>query len=212
PNDFIEVDGVEGTVARLTSRATILISPEGNHIRIPNATVFKGRITNFTRDPNRRFDFVLGVDAESDLAAALSTAVDALSGLGFVLDDPEVGAWVSEVGDSNVLLTFTGWVDQSKTSFPKARGEAIRTAKIALETAGFGLPEPIYLVKLDGAIPGSATAVEPSIQAHAAPEISDLPSASDPGQVEDASSDAAERERDATDGNENLLNEAQKGE
>lgn len=49
PNDFVDIHGDTGTVARLTSRATILISPEGNHIRIPNATVYKGRIVNFPR-------------------------------------------------------------------------------------------------------------------------------------------------------------------
>ena len=213
PDDFIEVEGVEGTVARLTSRATILISPEGNHIRIPNATVFKGRITNFTRDPNRRFDFVLGVDADADLARALNTAAEAISELSFVLDNPEVGAWVSEVGDSNVLLMFTGWVDQTKTSFPKARGEAIRTAKIALETAGFGLPEPIYRVRLDGQAPvADAPRETPTRVQSIAPATSDLPSAADPGHVEDASSEAAERERDATDGDENLLSEGQKAE
>jgi small-conductance mechanosensitive channel len=213
PDDYIEVDGVAGTVARLTSRATILISPEGNHIRIPNATVFKGRITNFTRDPNRRFDFVLGVDADADLAQALSVAVEAIAGLDFVLDNPEVGAWLSEVGDSNVLLTFTGWVDQTLTSFPKARGEAIRTAKNALERAGFGLPEPIYRVRLDGQVPQVDTG--PSAPKTAQPvrtEISALPSAADPGQVEDAFSEAAERERDATNADDNLLSGAQKEE
>jgi small-conductance mechanosensitive channel len=39
PRDFVDIDGVQGSVARLTSRATILVSPDGNQIRIPNAAV-----------------------------------------------------------------------------------------------------------------------------------------------------------------------------
>ncbi len=39
-NDFVSIDGHQGNVLRLTSRATILMSPDGNHIRIPNAMVF----------------------------------------------------------------------------------------------------------------------------------------------------------------------------
>ncbi|MEM6276825.1 MAG: mechanosensitive ion channel domain-containing protein, partial [Pseudomonadota bacterium] len=44
PNDAVEINGDKGLVIRLTSRATILLSFDGNHIRIPNATVFKSRI------------------------------------------------------------------------------------------------------------------------------------------------------------------------
>ena len=54
PNDAVEINGDEGKVIRLTSRATILLSWDGNHIRIPNATVFKSRIVNYSRNAERR--------------------------------------------------------------------------------------------------------------------------------------------------------------
>jgi small-conductance mechanosensitive channel len=217
PNDFVDIQGDMGTVARLTSRATILISPEGNHIRIPNATVYKGRIVNFTRDPQRRFDFDLGVDADADQAAALSIAVDALKSLPFVLDDPEVGAWVKEVGDSNVVLTFTGWVDQSAVNFPKARGEAIRIAKTALEAAGFGLPEPIYRVRLDASTSAHVGMTEgsdatPGAKPAPEPEAAPLPEAADPTRTENAPTEAAARERAVSEDEENLLDADQRGE
>ncbi len=69
PNDYIAVEGYEGHVVRLTSRATILLTLEGNHVRIPNATVFKGIITNYTRHPKRRFDFTVGIGTQENLAA-----------------------------------------------------------------------------------------------------------------------------------------------
>lgn len=216
PDDLVDIQGDVGTVARLTSRATILISPEGNHIRIPNATVYKGRIVNFTRDSQRRFDFELGVDADADLATAMATAVEALKGLPFVLDDPAVGAWVEKVGDSNVVITFTGWVDQRETSFPKARGEAIRTAKNALETAGFGLPEPIYRVRLDGQYSAGTTQPvqepENADRPAAAPQKTALPAASDPTEKEDAQMEAASRERASSNAEGNLLDPRQNSE
>lgn len=216
PNDFVEIDGDTGSVARLTSRATILISAEGNHIRIPNATVFKGRIVNYTRDPQRRFDFDLGVDAECDLAAALATATNAINALPFVLRDPEVSAWVKEVGDSNVILTFTGWVNQRETNFLKARGEAIRIAKNALEAAGFGLPEPIYRLRVDdrsrlGALT-KKTAPTPQPAPPRPKADTPLPSAADPERTEDATEDAIARERSATDTGEDLLSEERQAE
>jgi hypothetical protein len=44
---------------------------------------------------------------------------------------------------------FTGWVDQNRSDFQKVRSLAIRAAKMALETQGFTLPEPIYRLRFD---------------------------------------------------------------
>ncbi|MGR3200274.1 MAG: mechanosensitive ion channel domain-containing protein, partial [Paracoccus sp. (in: a-proteobacteria)] len=55
PNDLIEVAGMRGRVIRLTSRGTTLLTLDGNHIRIPNQIIYKAVLTNFTRNPERRF-------------------------------------------------------------------------------------------------------------------------------------------------------------
>ncbi|AXS40761.1 mechanosensitive ion channel family protein [Breoghania sp. L-A4] len=156
PRDFIALEGVEGFVIRLTSRATILMDVDGNHIRIPNASVFKANIVNYTRNPERRFSFDLGVDADSVLHEALDVCHDTLDSLDFVLKDPEPAAWIEKVGDSNVLIGVAGWINQTETDFIKARSEAIRSVKAALETAGFALPEPIYRLRFDEGAPVAA--------------------------------------------------------
>lgn len=157
PNDLVEIEGELGHVIRLTSRATVILSVDGNHVRIPNATVFKAKITNYTRNADRRFEFELGVDADADLSAALKISLDAVERAEFVLSDPAPAAWVENVGDSNVVLTYSAWIDQRQTDFLRARGEAIRLAKNALETNGFGLPEPIYRLRFDGQLPVDGT-------------------------------------------------------
>ncbi|MBH5321603.1 mechanosensitive ion channel family protein [Aurantiacibacter sediminis] len=149
-NDHIVIDGThEGRVIRLTSRATVILTLDGNHLRIPNSTVFKGTILNYTRNPQRRFDFALGVDADDDAEAARQLGRDTLAGMPFVLDDPAPEVRISEVGDSNVVLQFFGWIDQGKADFFKAKSRAIAIAKVALEEAGFALPEPIYRLRFD---------------------------------------------------------------
>ena len=45
--DHILINKQEGIVVRLTSRATILMTLDGNQLRIPNAEVFKATILNF---------------------------------------------------------------------------------------------------------------------------------------------------------------------
>lgn len=150
-NDHVLVDEHEGRVVRLTSRATILMTLDGNHLRVPNSTVFKAVILNYTRNPERRFDFELGVDANDDPVAAMATGIAAITALDFVLDEPRPDAVIKSVGDSNIVIRFYGWVNQSETDFGKARSLAIRAAKDAVEDAGFTLPEPIYRLRFDGA-------------------------------------------------------------
>ena len=147
--DHVVINDREGIVVRLTSRATILMTLEGNQLRIPNADVFKGIILNYTQNPERRFTFELGVDANDDPLAAIKVGLDAIQRLDFVLAEPKAIAIITHVGDSNIVLEFLIWVDQSKTDFGKARSIAIRETKHALENQGFSLPEPIYRLRFN---------------------------------------------------------------
>ncbi len=142
PNDHVRVEGQEGHVLRLTSRATLLLTLDGNHVRIPNATVFKGILINYTRNPRRRFEFQLGVAPETDLSTALSRGLEVLATMEGVLDEPQPAAWIHTLGDSTVVLLFLGWVDQREVDFAKARSEAIRRVKEDFDAAGIGMPEP----------------------------------------------------------------------
>ncbi|WP_182405694.1 mechanosensitive ion channel domain-containing protein [Psychrobacter sp. GP33] len=147
--DHIVINGKEGIVVRLTSRATILMTLDGNQLRIPNAEVFKSTILNYTKNPERRFTFELGVDNNDDPLAAIKVAIDVIRTLDFVLDKPKAIATIKEVGDSNIILEFKIWVNQLETDFYKARSIAIREAKHALENSGFSLPEPIYRLRFN---------------------------------------------------------------
>ena len=161
-NDHVIIGDKEGRVIRLTSRATILMTLDGNHLRIPNGQVFKEIILNYTRNPQRRFEFELGVDADDDAMAARELAIETLKGLPYVLGDPPPEARITAVGDSNVVIQVLAWIDQSQTDWHKARSRTIPAVKVALEEAGFGLPEPIYRLRFD---PRSATLPFENIEA-----------------------------------------------
>lgn len=147
--DQIVINDKEGIVVRLTSRATILMTLDGNQLRIPNAEVFKATILNYTKNPERRFTFELGVDANDDPLAAIKVGLDAICTLDFVLDKPKATAIITNVGDSNIILQFLVWVDQTQTDYYKARSITIRETKHSLENEGFTLPEPIYKVRFN---------------------------------------------------------------
>ena len=148
PNDLVLIEGIEGHVTAMTSRATVLTTLESNHVRIPNATVFKAVITNYSREPSRRFDFRVGVETD-DLRHAVDLGLDTIRALDFVLDDPAPLGFIEEVGDSAIVLFFAGWIDQRNTSWPKAKSEAIRVVMLAFAEADIGVPEPIYRLRFD---------------------------------------------------------------
>lgn len=159
-NDVISIDDVTGKVVRLTSRELLIMTFDGNHVRIPNANVFKSVLTNYTRNPRRRFEFSLGIDVEEDLAVAQELGVATLRAMPGVLDQPEPFAVVADVGDSNVAVTFYGWVNQKEADFLKVRSTAIRLVKTAFDEADIVMPEPIYIVKSIPMAPAAEKAEE----------------------------------------------------
>ncbi len=148
PRDHVVINGNEGVVVALTSRATILMTLDGNHLRLPNALVFRSVTLNYTRNPSRRFDFEVGIGVHEDLVRAQQIGVDALKALDGVIATPPPRAFITALGDSNVQVRYHGWVDQRAHDFQRVKGEAIRRVKLALEDADMDLPEPIYRVQL----------------------------------------------------------------
>lgn len=171
PEDHVVINDLEGVIIRLTSRATILMTLDGNHLRVPNADVFKGTILNYTRNPKRRFSFELGIDANDNPLEASEFGLTVLRELGFVLSDPEPSAIIVKVGDSNIVIDFKAWVDQRETDFAKARGVGISAVKTVLEDQGFTLPEPIYRIRIDeaGTLSSALRTSKPSIPVREAP-------------------------------------------
>lgn len=148
-NDHVKIDSWEGRVVRLTSRATVLMTLDGNHLRIPNSTVFKAVIVNFTTNPTRRFAFDVGIDPAADPATARAVALEAMRGQDFVLPAPEPSTEVVSIDGATQVLRFTGWVDQTQTGFGKARTLVIEAVRRALRGQGFALPDTVYHVRME---------------------------------------------------------------
>jgi small-conductance mechanosensitive channel len=157
-NDQVMIDDHEGRVVRLTSRATVLMTPDGNHLRIPNSTVFKAVILNFTTNPKRRFTFDFTIDHAADPCHARACGLEAIEALDFVLAEPEPRAEIAEMPGMNQILRFSGWVDQTHTDHKRARTRAYEAVRAALRDAGFILPDATYRVVMSEPPPP----VEPS--------------------------------------------------
>ncbi len=150
PHDHIVLENYEGLVMKLTSRATILMTLDGNHVRIPNSTVYKGIILNYSRNPKRRFTFEVGIDTAVDIEAARQLAVETLRQTPGVISDPPIRCAVEKLGDSNVVLQIQAWTTQDQFDYRKVKSAAIRDVKEAFDLANYEMPEPIYRLKVQG--------------------------------------------------------------
>lgn len=189
PHDFVAVEGYEGHVARLTNRATVLVTLDGNYVRIPNAKVFQGVLVNYSRNPLRRFEFQVGIGTDVDIAAAQDLARRTLGAMSAVLDEPEPLVTVAELGDSNVIMDVRAWVDQREVSFGKVRSEAIRRIKERFEDAEFDMPEPIYRLRLSA--DAGVVRVDESGAQPAPASTARSPNRSTPDAAEDAAADVS---------------------
>ena len=146
--DAVEIDGFQGKVVRLTSRDTVLMTFDGNHLRIPNSKIITSVLKNFSRNPLRRYDFAIGVSNELDLVAVHNLGMEILRSLNSVLESPGPNIIIEALGDSTVNMRFFAWIDQRESDFGKSKSEAIRLVKDAFDQAHFDMPEPTYRVNL----------------------------------------------------------------
>lgn len=147
-NDLVLVGSQEGKVVRMTAREMILLTLDGNQVRVPNATVFKSTIRNYTRNPMRRFDFSVGVGLDEDLLFVQEVARRTLEAMEGVLKEPAPFMLVEEIGNSSVNVRFFGWVDQRKSDWFKVRSQAMRLVKKALDYNLIGMPFETYALHI----------------------------------------------------------------
>jgi small conductance mechanosensitive channel len=136
PGHHVRIDSHEGRVVALTSRATMLMTMDGNELRLPNALVFKAVIQNFSINPRRRFEFRVTIDATQSIRVSHGLALAQIAGVDGVLHDPGPSWTVVEYAPTGIVLQFFGWVDQRASDMGKVRAEAIRRVKAEFTRAG----------------------------------------------------------------------------
>lgn len=139
--DVIEVLGHTGVVRKVTSRGTLLMDFDGNHIQLSNAAVYKSTIRNFTANPRQRLSFTVGIGYEDDIAHAQAVLLAMLREHPAVLEDPEPLVLAESLGASTVNLRAYYWIDNARHSVLKVGSAAIRLGKAALENAGVSMPD-----------------------------------------------------------------------
>lgn len=134
--NFIEAQGVQGTVRTVTLFHTIITTPENKIIYIPNGGLSNNVIVNFNEATTRRLEWVVGIDYGADTDKALSLLVQLLQHDDRILKTPEPYVAVQALGPSSIDLVVRAWVDREQVllvsnDFNKAVLDAFNEAGIS---------------------------------------------------------------------------------
>lgn len=140
--DLVEITGQTGIVQNLNTRSTVLLTLDGNHIQIPNATVYKSTITNFSSNPTRRSSFVIGIGYDSSAAEAQTLILNVLRAHPAVKNSPVPLVLLEELGAATMNLRASYWFDSVIHAPVRINSALLRQAKNALVGAGVSLPDP----------------------------------------------------------------------
>jgi small conductance mechanosensitive channel len=138
--DYIDADGIAGTVREIGLFATELETFDGVYVMVPNGIIIGRSIKNFTRLPTRRVDVAVGVAYGDNLEQALATALSVLKEDSRILPTPEPQAMVMALADSAVNINLRCWT--GRDNYWDVFFDVQKNVKIRLEAEGFTIPFP----------------------------------------------------------------------
>ncbi|HCA22731.1 MAG TPA: mechanosensitive ion channel protein MscS [Pseudomonas sp.] len=138
--EYIEAQGVGGTVDSIQIFNTILKTPDNKTVIIPNGSLSNGNIINYSRQPTRRVDLNIGIDYGDDVKKARSILLGLAAADSRVMKDPEAVVWLVSLGDNSVNLSLRMW---TKTEdFWGVFWDIQEQAKEAFDAQGITIPFP----------------------------------------------------------------------
>ncbi len=138
--DYVDAGGIAGTVVEIGMFNTEIKTRKGLCLIVPNKIVWESPITNFTRNPTRRFDLPVGIGYDDDVDDALTLLMGLMRDNAQVLDDPEPLVMVEELGDNAVIINLRGW--SKSDDYWNAVWALKRDMKVELQKAGYTIPFP----------------------------------------------------------------------
>lgn len=145
--DQIVVNGHEGTVQAIETRATTILTYDGRRVVIPNATLFTEAVIVNTALEKRRTSYDVGIGVSDDIEAARAAICAALRGVQGVLQEPPPEVLVVELADFSVKLRVWWWTDPPRQIHVlQVQSRVLEAIKSALIAVGVDLPFPTYQV------------------------------------------------------------------
>lgn len=138
--DFIEAQGVMGTVKEIGIINTKL-NTFGNQLAvIPNGKLANENIVNYSAENTRRESLTIGISYDSDIRKAKNILMDIANNFDKINKEPEPQVMVAELGDSSVNLYLRYWANNA--DFWDCRWHVLEALKMRFDAEGIEIPYP----------------------------------------------------------------------
>lgn len=138
--DFVEIDGIAGTVKELTLFTTELATPDNVQIIVPNSGVWGQPLKNYSAHATRRVDFTFGISYSDDIDKAFDVIRAVVVADTRTHASPEALIVVGNLGDSSVDIVVRVWTDSG--DYWGVKFDITKQVKEALDASGISIPFP----------------------------------------------------------------------
>ncbi|WP_210504613.1 small-conductance mechanosensitive channel MscS, partial [Pantoea ananatis] len=138
--EFVDLGGVMGTVLNVQIFSTTLKSADGKIVVVPNGKIISGNIINFSREPVRRNEFIIGVAYEADVDEVIALLRGVVEADQRVLKERGIQIGLNELGASSLNFVVRCWSNSS--DLQDVYWDLLKNFKRALDSKGIGIPYP----------------------------------------------------------------------
>lgn len=111
--EYVAVEGVEGVVKEVSLLCTKLTTPDNKIIFVPNSEMNSKKITNFSREPMRRVDIVIGASYDDSIDSVKAALQEAIENVSVLKADPAPFISVLKYEASDIQYVVRAWTDSA---------------------------------------------------------------------------------------------------
>ncbi|WP_312741554.1 small-conductance mechanosensitive channel MscS [Cedecea neteri] len=138
--EYVDLGGIAGTVLNVQIFSTTLRTVDGKIVVVPNGKIIAGNIINFSREPARRNEFIIGVAYDADIDRVKQILTDIITSDERVLKDRDITVRLNELGPSSVNFVVRAW--SKSGDLQNVYWDVLERIKKALDANGIGIPYP----------------------------------------------------------------------
>lgn len=107
--DYIETDGVSGTVSAIDLAYCTITTVDNKEIFIPNNQIAAAKIVNYNRLGRRRAEIFVTASYDAPTETVKAAIREALDSVPQILDDPAPAVWLSDYQASSIQYVVRAW-------------------------------------------------------------------------------------------------------